>query len=323
MTGKGSCGPQEPVQWSADATPAATPWQRALRGEERAASPFVPPAPATVAVPGARVAAAGQPSGRAPIDQLHIATYVAASDRLRQGRRPDAVVAIVKEAKARADRAWGGLAAEVEAAGPAPIACRAGCAWCCHQPVAILPAEALAIAAFLRRTMAPTALSALIERLPTTAHAPAVAKPVQPLDRRACRFLDDRRCRIYPARPFRCRGVLSRDVGACRWDAEHPGAPPSARPPGSAGRPFVTPAAKLADAAARGVAAACFEAGLDATNLELGPGVRLALTTVDAAQRYCAGETLFAAAALAPSAPRPGPDDAGRFPAATTSGELR
>lgn len=308
----GSRRPQDPLEGLAATTPGLAPWQRALRGEEAPAAPFVAPAPrpATVATPGAGPVGGRVADERPDVDRLYRAARTAAAERLRSDRQADAVLAIVKEAKARADRAWSDAAAAVDRAGPAPIACRAGCAWCCHQAVAVLPAEALTIAAYLRRTLPAAELSGLIERLPTAAPRPGAAA-TRSLAERACAFLEGGRCRIYPVRPFRCRGVQSRDAEICRWDAEHPGAPPSARPQRAISAPFVTLAARLADAAARGVAAACLEAGLDHANLELESGVRLALTAVDAAQGYRAGEKLFAAAALMPEEPGSVSGDAG------------
>ncbi len=308
----GRSRPQDPLKELAATTPGLAPWQRALRGEEASAVPFVPPVPrgGTVAAPGAGPAR-GRGADESPeVERLYRAVWKAAGERLRSDRHADAVLAIVKEAKARADRAWSAAAAAVDRAGPAPIACRAGCAWCCHQAVAVLPAEALAIAAHLRRTLPEPELSRLVERLPTAAPRPG-GEAARPLAARACVFLEGERCRIYPVRPFRCRGVQSRDAEICRWDAEHPGAPPSARPERAIPAPFVTLAGRLADAAARGVAAACLEAGLDHANLELASGVRLALTAVDAAQGYRAGEKLFAAAALMPEEPGSVSGDAG------------
>jgi Fe-S-cluster containining protein len=97
-------------------------------------------------------------------------------------------------------------------------ACSAGCSYCCHvHAYATLP-EILAVAAWLRRSLAPEALALLKERL-----AQHVEK-VEPLSDEArwaaripCALLDARGyCSVHEARPLRCRAFHSCDAEDCR-----------------------------------------------------------------------------------------------------------
>lgn len=87
-----------------------------------------------------------------------------------------------------------------------PIACRAGCSWCCHLPVMTSPPEVRLAWAHARRTLPPGTLE-------------AIAREARELDvsvPRPCPFLVDDRCSVYAARPLACRGWNSTDADACR-----------------------------------------------------------------------------------------------------------
>ncbi len=77
---------------------------------------------------------------------------------------------------------------ELEAAlasGGRTLACKAGCFACCSQPIPLSLAEVLAIKAFLRLS------------------------GVEPGDgKKACPFLNEGLCAVYPVRPFACRRYL-------------------------------------------------------------------------------------------------------------------
>lgn len=84
----------------------------------------------------------------------------------------------------------------------AEIQCRAGCAHCCRQAVAITPAEAdLLIQSAQHRRIAIDE-----NRLARQAGHTEETWAQQPPDDRACVFLGaDQRCMIYDARPASCR----------------------------------------------------------------------------------------------------------------------
>jgi Fe-S-cluster containining protein len=106
---------------------------------------------------------------------------------------------------------------ELLAAEPAAgAACAPGCAFCCHFPVGVTLAEALA----LRDAVAalPAGERGAIERRTRAAAAAVAALPWPDLAAALlpCPLLGaDRRCRVYAARPLPCRAFRSADARAC------------------------------------------------------------------------------------------------------------
>jgi len=88
------------------------------------------------------------------------------------------------------------------------LACRSGCAHCCHFPVGVTFAEAVQIADAIR------ADDALRERVLADADATGDAAWHQ-LVGRACPLLRDGACQRYPQRPMPCRALGSLDEAAC------------------------------------------------------------------------------------------------------------
>lgn len=76
----------------------------------------------------------------------------------------------------------------------AGIACRRGCAFCCHVDVDVTPLEAIRLA----------------HRAPAAGSAAASAARRAP-----CLLLVDGACTQYDARPYACRAVFSPDAKAC------------------------------------------------------------------------------------------------------------
>lgn len=90
-------------------------------------------------------------------------------------------------------------------------ACAAGCAFCCHLPVLVTPAEADLLAEAALRL-------------------PGVRARIGSPGRR-CPFLgDDDRCLAYDVRPLRCRAHTSSDRSVC--ERVHAGDAPLAAVPG-------------------------------------------------------------------------------------------
>jgi hypothetical protein len=92
-----------------------------------------------------------------------------------------------------------------------PNACAPGCAFCCHLPVLVTPAEAELLARF-------------------AATRPDVRARLERAERR-CPFLgDDLRCVAYDERPLRCRAHTSTDRAIC--ERVHAGELPLSSVPG-------------------------------------------------------------------------------------------
>lgn len=96
--------------------------------------------------------------------------------------------------------------------------CYAGCSWCCHLHVDCTPVEAEAIAIYLRATLGEAELSALSTHVQETANrlASLDAKSRLPLKVPCSMLTEDGYCRIYPVRPFSCRGFNSVSADACK-----------------------------------------------------------------------------------------------------------
>lgn len=104
------------------------------------------------------------------------------------------------------------------------IACRMGCAWCCHQTVAVTVPEAALVAHYVASTYGENDLRNLLLRLQdhrsarrawlTDGNGSAFVK--------ACPFLIDSACSIHELRPAACRGQNSFREEQCRHNYEHP-----------------------------------------------------------------------------------------------------
>lgn len=257
------------------------------------------------------------PTPAPPLDerQLATATQFAALDVLRADRTPAAVATAVAATADLADRAWAELRPVAEARKRPDFACAAGCAWCCHQQVAVAPAEAIAIARHVTETFPPPALAELRARLAALdARSRGLGLWGRARLKTPCAFLVSGECSIYEVRPLRCRGVYSRDADHCRWAMEAPdqifGNPDRHAKPG----PYPVEPAKIMDAALTGLARAFNECGLPWAALELTAAVRMALDSPELGERYLAGEPVFAGAELPARDDEPGNEPAHERP---------
>jgi hypothetical protein len=174
---------------------------------------------------------------------------------------------------------------EMVAATGAPVACHAGCAWCCTMPVAVSPPEALLMAEPLRTHCAPEALADVTARL----KAQAARMATLPLDAQAeanlpCARLTEGRCGVYEARPVACRTWTSPEAALCRQAQTHPW---------DATIRQVGPLMESHAAAQIGVTAGLLESGVSAYCLELHRAVLCALETPRAAERWAQGAPIF------------------------------
>jgi Fe-S-cluster containining protein len=108
-------------------------------------------------------------------------------------------------------------------------ACRAGCGWCCHQPVYVTSAEAIALVSHLLATWPREHLAALRpllkerinQRIAMGGDRGVLLKGLP------CAFLDEENaCSVHAGRPLACRGHLSTSASACAERFADPGATP-------------------------------------------------------------------------------------------------
>jgi Fe-S-cluster containining protein len=90
-------------------------------------------------------------------------------------------------------------------------ACRAGCFFCCFQPVEASLPEVLLIAEELGRSVPAAEMAALRVRIGR--HKEAVR--ANPEGNALCPLNVDGRCQVYDARPLACRGYNAVDAQAC------------------------------------------------------------------------------------------------------------
>jgi Fe-S-cluster containining protein len=169
----------------------------------------------------------------------------------------------------------------------APVACEAGCHFCCHLRVEIRPYEAFVLAHHVRTSLTATqqaALSAALE-----ANLARIAPLTSEQHVRAgipCALLKDGRCSVYAARPAACRKYYSISLATCHAAHAQPHAP--------LGGAIEHDTVRLAgNAIALGYAKGVEDAGLDAQPVELHFALRAALVNDKAEKRWRAGKKPF------------------------------
>lgn len=106
--------------------------------------------------------------------------------------------------------------AETPAGVRAKVACRSGCASCCHVPVDVQAHEVFFAADHIQVHFSPTALTAVIARL--ARHRKRIAGYAaggRARSRHPCALLRTGACSIYEARPETCRAHHSSDATLC------------------------------------------------------------------------------------------------------------
>lgn len=169
------------------------------------------------------------------------------------------------------------------------VACREGCAYCCHLPVHVRPYEAFALATWVRRTFKPEAIEALRARLRANLQRIAELGAERAHANLACALLDaSGRCSAYEARPAQCRKFHSTDLATCEASFAHPedDSIPSPEHPATAHNAAVI-IAQAANAAK--------EAGFDAEAYELTGALLEALDNPKAERRWRDGKKAFVA----------------------------
>jgi Fe-S-cluster containining protein len=300
--GQGPSAPQPPARATGGGFGAGDAFAFLYGQRPTVASPPPPPAPA-----------------KSPFRDVSIAVQNRTLDALRAGRNPAALAQAVGEGAAKADQRWDELRPAIEARKQPGFACAAGCAWCCHQQVAVEPVEAIAIARHIETKFTPEARAALKQRVDALANrTEGMGNLAWARLKTACAFLSDGKCSIYEVRPLRCRAVFSRDAEHCRWAMDNPDLYFGARERRTGPGPYPVEPRQIVDAALAGFAVAERDFGLHWKTLTLMAAIRILLDRPDAAERYLAGEAVFTPAllpedddSLPAGSPAPGSSSAG------------
>lgn len=147
-------------------------------------------------------------------NRLTLATANTAFGLLRQERSTSAAVHLGKKAMEATSTLTKSL---LDRAPAGALACRQGCAHCCHQRVGVTVPEALAIVATLVATRSAAELRRLHQRVDSAYRATrGLTRDERHSPAHACPLLEDELCSIYEVRPLSCRGVHSLDEQACK-----------------------------------------------------------------------------------------------------------
>ncbi|NQU60258.1 MAG: DUF115 domain-containing protein [Rhodospirillales bacterium] len=169
---------------------------------------------------------------------------------------------------------------------PYPIACRAGCAFCCvRAEVHVAPLEAIRIGAYVSENFDDAAIDALTDNL-TKAQERKQADEDKG-NRHAvypCPLLKDQRCGVYPVRPFVCHGFNSYDAGTCERKILGGGEVDI--------RGYAHPVL-VAQSVIRGLGRGASEKGLESETLDLGPALLRVLAEPDIATTWLDGKKVF------------------------------
>jgi hypothetical protein len=236
-------------------------------------------------------------------NELALATAATTYQILNEAYTPERAAAVGRNAMAGTSTMADGVFAQSP---DRPPACRAGCAHCCHQTVAVTAPEVFAIHAHLRATRTPDELDAFAGRIRAVDDR---TRGMATLDRVSpdfpCPFLVDERCSIYEARPLACRGTNSLDASACERSLHDP-ATRAAVLAGTVSVPCYLAPMRAFHAVTAGLQLAIDQLlGLEATPLELTAAMRIMIDDPETVpQQWLSGKDPFAAAATTGSARR-------------------
>jgi len=104
-----------------------------------------------------------------------------------------------------------------------PLACKAGCSYCCHYKVDARAEEVFQIVDYVRtKFSAPRQLQLLEDVARNAADLRGKTREEQLSANLACPLLDDGQCSVYAVRPARCRTFHATDVAGCKQSFDEP-----------------------------------------------------------------------------------------------------
>jgi hypothetical protein len=106
-------------------------------------------------------------------------------------------------------------------AGSQPVACRAGCSYCCHMRVVATVPEVIVLYNYIVSNFADNEIDGLRQRvIALDTKTRGLSDEQWGVGRFPCVMLADGMCSAYTARPLDCRGYNSTSISACRVAAE-------------------------------------------------------------------------------------------------------
>lgn len=140
---------------------------------------------------------------------------------LRAGRTTDQVTAMISETLSFANYALETFEAQDNTL--VPVACKAGCHYCCFYQVWLTPPEVLLIGHHVDATYSDQDKAALINRIRLTldrTEGRTTEERAQIRRETPCIFLSAGRCSVYPFRPIICRAFHALNRDQCRQSFE-------------------------------------------------------------------------------------------------------
>ncbi len=203
---------------------------------------------------------------------------------LKTGRTALHVVKLAEIATQTADEA---MASALQRQPPnPPMACAAGCAWCCYQRIGAAIPEIVRIADYMRREFTEAQLAATQERIRNHLDQRRIQRRHLGIP---CPLLVDNRCSVYSVRPLTCQGFNSSDSESCQRQATEKT---------RIDVPMYPPQLRLHTMVLDGLRAGTKEAGLFSDSLDLAAALEIAIGEPSAADQWLAGKPVFAPARL-------------------------
>jgi len=232
------------------------------------------------------------PDDRVPIqpffDDLKKHLKKTTADSLAANKTPQQIHAVAETVM----EAFSSAATGLEKLSPPakPLACKKGCAHCCHLTVLTDGATVLRIAEYVRQNMNQAERMLLDMRL--IVYEDKVEKMTQSqrsMARLPCPLLVDGVCSVHPVRPLICRAFNSYDAESCDRQIRGGG---STREIPSWDVPWL-----LGLALDAGLKEALVESGYKDGDIELGLALKAALDHPHADERWLASDRIFAKSA--------------------------
>lgn len=168
-----------------------------------------------------------------------------------------------------------------------PVACEAGCDFCCHLRVMATAPEVFALLDYLLVNLDEQAFAAFEQRLVETDRRLRSMSPDEILRTNIpCPALVDGVCSGYAARPLNCRSYHSTSRAACEDSFNHPDDL-------DRGHPQIKALAHVHQGTQAGFLSALERAGYDARQYELVTALAEALDDPETRERLEAGEMVF------------------------------